>query len=91
MKKDNELFKTLYLKGVRLKEIARIIGIEEASVSKRIWRQKLANRHIEFTNEMVEEMVTHWRDKLSLGQIAIKMDLDKRQVQYQLKKLCLVD
>ena len=88
---DSILFEKLYLNGVRRKEIAKILGISESGIKKRIERKKLAYRHFEFTEKMIDEMVEYWRNKLSINQIAIKMDLDKSQIQYQLKKLYLVD
>lgn len=82
MKSDNELFKTLCQKGFKRKKIARVMGISESEVKEMTDRKNA---------EMIESILSFWRDRLTLGQIAIKMNLEKYQVQYQLKKLDLVD
>jgi hypothetical protein len=86
-----DLFDKLYYKGVKLKEIARILEISESGVKQRIYRLKMANRSFDFSQEMIDQMFSLWQDRLSIGQIAVKMDLEKHIVQYQLKKMCLVD
>jgi DNA-binding MarR family transcriptional regulator len=90
-KDEIDLFDRLYYKGVKRKEIARILEISESGVKQRITRLKMANRRVNFTNEMIDQMFSLWQDRLTVGQIAIKMDLDKHRVHYQLKKMCLVD
>lgn len=90
-KDEIELFDKLYYKGVKLKEIARILEISEAGVKQRIHRLKISNRRIEFSQEMIDQMFSLWQDRLTVGQIAVRMDLEKHIVHYQLKKMCLVD
>lgn len=87
---EAELFKILYLKGVDRNEIARILGISISAVKQRIRRQRLANRVTEFNQEKIDEMFSLWQDRLTPGQIAIRMGFTKKQVYYQLKKMCLV-
>lgn len=87
---EAELFKILYLKGVDRNEIARILGITLSAVKQRIRRQGLANRITDFNQEKIDAMFSMWQDRLTTGQIAIRMNLTKKQVYYQLKKMCLV-
>lgn len=90
-KEEVFLFDELYLKGVKIKEIARILEISEKGVKKRIERTQIGNRKFKAPEELIDEIIEHWRDRLTVGQIAIKMNLSKHIVHYQLKKLCLVD
>ena len=84
-----KILKDLYLKGIKIKDIAHFLGISEQGVKQQIRRRGLANRQMYLSEERIDEMIELWRDELTTGQIAIRMGISKFQVVSQLKKLSL--